>query len=134
MPEATAIATYAFADCQSLVYIKLPKAQTFSNNVFDDCTALERVELPAVTSLNGTALTGCTALTALILGTRLRYPGTEPPVYSPSFDLPNQTIIYVKNADLDWYASDNNWSTLYNAGRIKSIDELPPLESDSSLK
>lgn len=131
LPEATAIASEAFANCQSLVHIKLPKAQTVSNNVFYG-TALERVDLPAVTTLASTALTGCTALTALILGTRLRYPGTEPPVYSPSFDLPNQTIIYVKNADLDWYASDSNWSILYNAGRIKSIDELPPLESNNS--
>lgn len=134
LPEATAIASDAFANCQSLVYIKLPKAQTFNSNVFGGCTALERVELPAVTRLGGTAFTGCTALTALILGTRLPYPGTEGTPYSPSFDLPNQTIIYVKNADLDWYASDNNWSTLYNAERIKSIDELPPLESDSSLE
>lgn len=132
LPEATAIASDAFAACLSLPYINLPKVQTINQRAFKGCTSLVRVELPAVTRIDGTAFANCTALTALILGTRLPYPGTDIPPYSPSFDLPNQTIIYVKNADLDWYASAGNWSTLYNSERIKSMDELPPLESNNS--
>lgn len=132
LPEVTYVSSYGFASCTSLTYIRLPKAQMFSNDAFNRCSALKRVELPAVTRIDGTAFSGCTSLTALVLGTRLSYPGSDVPPFNPSFDLPVQTIIYVNNADLDWYSGAIGWSDLYNAGRIKSVDELPPLESNNS--
>jgi hypothetical protein len=63
----------------------------------------------------------CTSLTAWVLGTRLSYPS--------NFSLPQQVIIYVDSSDLRWYQSTSGWSTFYNAGRIKSVDELPPMET-----
>lgn len=128
LPEATVVASCAFMNCQSLEYIRLPKAQTSSNDIFRNCTALKRVELPAITSICSTTFSGCTALTAFVIGTRLTYPSSTIYPYTPSFDLPVQTIVYVNNADLGWYSSQSGWSDLYNAGRIKSVDELPPLE------
>jgi hypothetical protein len=41
--------------------------------------------------------------------------------------LPQQVIIYVDSSDLSWYQSTSGWSTFYNAGRIKSVGELPPM-------
>ena len=132
LPEVAVVASCAFMNCQSLEYIRLPKAQTSSNDIFKNCTALKRVELPAITSISSTTFSGCTALTAFVIGTRLTYPSSTIYPYTPSFDLPVQTIVYVNNADLGWYSSQSGWSDLYNAGRIKSVDELPPLESNNS--
>lgn len=120
LPEVTYVSSYGFASCTSLTYIRLPKAQMFSNDAFNGCSALKRVELPAVTQIYYNTFSLCPNLTALVLGTRLPYPGS-------SVSLSAQTILYVNNEDLSWYAQ-SGWSDLYNAGRIKSVDELPPLE------
>lgn len=124
LPEVTYVSSYGFASCTSLTYIRLPKAQMFSNDAFNGCSALKRVELPAVTQIYYNTFSLCPNLTALVLGTRLPYP-------SSSVSLSAQTILYVNNEDLSWYAQ-SGWSDLYNAGRIKSVDELPPLESNNS--
>lgn len=120
-PEVTQIASFAFVNCPSLTYAKLPKATTFSDDIFSGCTNLVRVETPSATTMFGPFCANCTSLTAWVLGTRLSYPS--------NFSLPQQVIIYVDSSDLGWYQSTSGWSTFYNAGRIKSVDELPPMET-----
>ena len=127
IPEVKEIYSYGFGNCQSLKHIVLPKVEILGYSAFKDCKNLRRIDFHAITTHALDAYSGCTSLTELIIRRRLTYP-IAGPGQSGTFTIPNNTIIYVENADLTWYQSTSGWSTFYDAGRIKSVDELPPLE------
>ncbi len=67
------VETRAFANCKSLVYVKMPEvtiiAESGSNEVFMSCTSLVSADMPKVSKVNGSYLFRyCTALREIYLG------------------------------------------------------------------
>lgn len=115
--NATSIGGYAFTDCTNLSNVNFPNATSIGQNAFSNCADLVSVDFPSITSIGTNAFYGCTKLSTLVLHKRA--------VLSSTNAIPSQTIVYVENADLDWYRTAGRWSTIFASGRIKSIDELP---------
>lgn len=90
------------------------RAQSFSN-----CTNLTSVSFPNVTSIGNYGFQGCTNLSIVILRKRATLPNSN------AFSGADNAITYVQPEDLSWYSTATNWSALYIAGRVKSIEELP---------
>ena len=60
----------------------------------------------------------CTNLSIVILGKRATLPNSN------AFSGTDNAITYVQPEDLSWYSTATNWSALYTAGRVKSIEDL----------
>ena len=119
LPNATSIKNYAFNSCTQLASISLPNATSIEGNAFGYSTQLASVSLPNATSIGVKAFAGCTRLASVILGKRATLSNSN------TFSDANCAIIYVQPEDLSWYSTATNWSVLYTAGRVKSIEELP---------
>lgn len=119
LPNATSIKSYAFNNCSQLASISLPNATSIEGNAFSYGSQLASVSLPNATSIGGKAFDSCTKLASVILGKRATLSNSN------AFNNASNAIIYVQPEDLTWYSTATNWSTLYTAGRIKSIEELP---------
>ena len=117
LPNALSIGAGCFRGCSSLSNVSIPRAQTIVTSAFRECTSLTNVLLPSVTAISTAVFAGCTSLSSLILNQRASLASTNA--------IPNQTIVYVENDDLEWYSSATNWANIYADGRIKSIDDLP---------
>lgn len=138
-PNAKSIGSGAFNTCTALTSADFSNAESIGNDAFNWCTALTSVNFPSATIINSGAFNGCTALTSaeflsvltikagafldctnlssLILRKRASLSSTSA--------IPSQTIVYVEDADLEWYSTASGWSTIYAGGRIKPISELP---------
>lgn len=71
---ATSVDAYAFAECTSLVYVKMPEvttvAQSGTNYIFSACTSLVSVDMPKVMKVYGTYMFRlCTSLSEFYMGT-----------------------------------------------------------------
>ena len=119
LPNATRINSYAFNNCAQLASVSLPNATSIENSAFSYSTKLASVSLPNATRIEGKAFAGCTQLASVSLGKRATLSSSN------AFNDANRAIIYVQPEDLTWYSTATNWSALYTAGRIKSIEELP---------
>ena len=116
-PSATSIGEYAFSNCANLTSVDFPSATSIGEYAFSYCANLTSVDFPSATRIGSKAFFSCRNLSTLILRKRA--------VLSSTNAIPSQTIVYVENADLDWYSTAANWSEIYADGRIKSVEELP---------
>ena len=118
LPNVTSIAGNAFYSCTNLTSASFPNVTSIGVNAFYNCRNLTSVSLPNVTSIAGSTFQNCANLSILILGKRAILSNSN------AFIGANNAIIYVKPEDLSWYSTATNWSVLYTAGRVKSIEEL----------
>ena len=119
LPNVTSISTNAFYSCSNLTSVSFPNATSIGNIAFQSCSNLTSVSFPNATSIGSGVFNSCTSLATLILGKRATLSKSN------VFDGANNVIIYVQPEDLSWYSTATNWSVLYTAGRVKSIEELP---------
>ena len=117
LPNVTSIGANAFNNC-NLTSVSLPNATSIGVNVFYNCN-LTSVSFPNVTSIGASAFNNCTNLSIVILGKRATLSNSN------AFSGTDNAITYVQPEDLSWYSTATNWSALYTAGRVKSIEELP---------
>ena len=116
--EVTSIGASAFQNCTNLTSVSLPNATSIGVNVFYNCN-LTSVSFPNVTSIGVNAFYSCTNLSIVILGKRATLSNSN------AFSGTDNAITYVQPEYLSWYSTATNWSALYTAGRVKSIEELP---------
>ena len=117
--EVTSIGTYSFSNCTNLTSASFPNVTSIGTYSFQNCTNLTSVSLPNVTSIGVSAFYSCTNLSIVILGKRATLSNSN------AFAGADNAITYVQPEDLSWYSTATNWSALYTAGRVKSIEELP---------
>ena len=115
--DVKSIGDYALYGCDTLISVNFPNATSIGTNAFSNCARLTSVDFPSATSIGEYAFSNCRNLSTLILRKRAVLLSTNA--------IPSQTIVYVENADLDWYSAATNWSVLYAMNRVKSVDELP---------
>ena len=117
--EVTYIGNNAFSNCTKLTNVSFPNAVSIAANAFQNCSNLTSVSFPKVTTIGTSAFRYCSNLTSVILGARATLGNSN------SFNGADNAITYVQPEDLSWYSTATNWSALYTAGRVKSIEELP---------
>ena len=104
---------------RSITSIENSEVTYIGNNAFSNCTKLTNVSFPNATIISANAFNNCSKLTSVILGARAILTNSN------SFSGADNAITYVQPEDLSWYSTATNWSALYTAGRVKSIEELP---------
>ena len=116
LPNVTSIGANAFYNC-NLTSVSFPNVTSIGVSAFYNCN-LTSVSLPNVTSIGVSAFQMCTNLSIVILGKRATLPNSN------AFSGTDNAITYVQPEDLSWYSTATNWSALYTAGRVKSIEDL----------
>lgn len=118
-PNVTSIDASAFQDCQKLTSVSFPNVTSIGSYVFSNCVKLTSVSFPNATIIGIRTFRDCRNLSIVILGKRATLSNSN------AFISADNAIIYVQPEDLSWYSTATNWSALYTAGRVKSIEELP---------
>ena len=116
----TSIGDSAFQNCNSLTQINIPDGVTsIGNSAFQSCYSLTRINIPdGVTSIGNTAFQSCLSLCDILLESKPTLANTN--VFS---NLPTNYRIYVPRADLSWFETATNWSTIYTQGHIVAIED-----------
>lgn len=104
---------------RSITSIENSEVTSIGSSAFQNCTNLTSVSFPNVTVIRDSAFYRCTNLSIVILGKRATLSNSN------AFSGADNVITYVQPEDLLWYSTATNWSVLYTAGRVKSIEELP---------
>ena len=146
----TSIGSYAFQYCYSLTQINIPDGVTsIGANAFQYCYSLTQINIPdSVTSIGSYAFQSCYSLTQInipdsvtsISANAFQYCNTLCDILNESkstlsntnaFDgLPSIYRIYVPRANLSWFETETNLSTIYAQGHIVAIeDHIQYLES-----
>lgn len=112
-PIVTTIGMAAFRHQFSLNEIYVPNLVMVGNSSFQN-TNIIIADLPCVTSLEVNAFYNTPALVAIVLGKRATL-ANEYAVHKSN--------IYVKKEDIEWYSTATNWSSLYENGRVKTIED-----------
>ena len=110
----------AFQDCHSLTQINIPdRVTSIGNNAFGDCNSLVQINIPnSVTSIGNGAFNNCYALCDVLLESKPTLANTN------AFNgLPSIYRIYVPRANLSWFETATNWSTIYTQGHIVAIED-----------
>ena len=141
--DLTTIGGNVFYSCYSLRKINLPDSlTTIKYNTFQNCYSLEKIIIPdSVTSIGESAFNSCYSLAQInipgsvtyIGGAAFRYSNTLTDILNESqasisnvnaFDgLPSDYRIYVPRANLSWFETATNWSTIYTQGHIVAIED-----------
>lgn len=120
LPNATAVATYAFYGCTGITEVNLGKATAINSSAFYQCTSMTKLDCGASPNFGGSSLAYCSALTTLIIrGSKV------PTLNSTTFSGISNFIayIYVPSVLIDSYKTASNWST-YSA-RFRAIEDYP---------
>ena len=113
------IGSYAFYNCLTLSKIRIPNnVINIGNYAFYHCVSLFQINIPSnITSIGENVFTSSKINDTLLEGT---------PVLSNtnSFSgLPKNYRIYVPRANLSWFETATNWSTIYTQGHIVAIED-----------
>ena len=115
------IYNYAFNACSSLTDISIPaNATRISVGAFRYCWSLPRIQIPNnVLVIEGYAFDNCRSLYDILCT------ASEPILnHTNAFDnLPSDYRIYVPRANLSWFETATNWSTIYTQGHIVAIED-----------
>ena len=125
--SVTSIGDSAFQGCYSLTQINIPDSVTsIEMGVFYNCYSLTQINIPnSVTSIGGNAFQFCSSLCDVLQESKPTLSNTN--AFS---GLPTNYRIYVPRADLSWFETATNWSTIYTQGHIVAIeDNIAYLES-----
>ena len=114
------IGNNAFNSCYSLTQINIPYGVTrIGDNAFSFCYSLTQINIPdGVTSIGGDAFNSCYSLCDVLLE-------SKPTLYNTDVfaSLPTNYRIYVPRADLSWFKTATNWSTIYTQNHIVAIED-----------
>ena len=116
----TSIGNYAFQNCYSLTQINIPDGVTsINNNVFQSCYSLTQINIPdGVTSIGTGAFAACYSLCDVLLESKPTLASIN--TFS---NLPTNYRNYVPRANLSWFETETNWSTIYTQGHIVAIED-----------
>ena len=116
----TSIGNNAFQSCYSLTRINIPDGVTsIGSNAFQSCRSLTQINIPdGVTSIGNTAFEYCFSLCDILLESKPTLANTN--AFSK---LPTNYKNYVPRADLSWFETATNWSTIYTQGHIVAIED-----------
>ena len=111
----TSISASAFQHCYSLTAINLPDGVTLiSNNAFYNCYSLTAINIPdGVTSIGANTFQDCRELYDVVIHGKPTLSNTNAFGGAPSTQK-----FYVHRADLSWFETKTNWSTIYAQGKI----------------
>ena len=116
----TGIKNYAFYNCHSLTRINIPDGVTgIESSAFYNCYSLTRINIPdGVTSIGNDTFNLCKALCDILNESKSTLSNTN------AFNgLPENYRIYVPRANLSWFETATNWSTIYTQGHIVAIED-----------
>ena len=116
----TSIGNYAFQNCYSLTQINIPDGVTsINNNVFQSCYSLTQINIPdGVTSIGNDTFRNCYSLCDVLLESKPTLASIN--TFS---NLPTNYRNYVPRANLSWFETETNWSTIYTQGHIVAIED-----------
>ena len=116
----TSIGDYAFGGCYSLTRINIPDGVTsIGGYAFRNCYSLTQINIPdGVTSIGDYAFNGCKSLCDILVESKSTLS------HNKAFNgLPSIYRAYVPRADLSWFETATNWSTIYAQGHIVAIED-----------
>ena len=116
----TAIGKYFFLNCYSLENVTIPSTViAIGQESFKNCYNLPKIGIPdSVTSIGVSAFGGCNSLCDILLESKPTLSNTN------AFSLlPTNYRIYVPRADLSWFETATNWSTIYTQSHIVAIED-----------
>ena len=116
----TIIGEQSFYECSSLSEIAIPNGvTTIGNQAFYDCCSMPKINIPKTTeSIGDSAFSYCYCLYDILNESKAALANAN------AFDsLPSQYRIYVPRADLSWFETATNWSTIYAQGHIVAIED-----------
>ena len=116
----TNIVYYTFHNCYSLTRINIPDGVTNNRyNAFENCYSLTQINIPdSVTSIGSNVFLNCKCLNDVLLESKPTLVNT-----SAFSGLPTNYRIYVPRANLSWFETETNWSTIYTQGHIVAIED-----------
>lgn len=116
----TAIREYFFLNCYSLENVTIPSIViAIEQEAFRNCLNLPKIEIPnSVTSIGDSAFIYCGSLCDILLKGKPTLANTN--AFS---GLPTNYRLYVPRADLSWFETATNWSTIYTQGHIVAIED-----------
>ena len=121
IPDSTAsIGANAFNSCYSLTQISIPDSVTeIGGSAFRYCYSLTQISIPdSVTDIGANAFNNCRCLNDILLESKPTLATTN--VFS---GLPTNYRFYVTRADLSWFETETNWSTIYAQGHIVATED-----------
>ena len=118
--SVTSIDTGAFQNCRVLTQINISDSVTsISYSAFQNCYSLTQINIPdSVTSISSSAFQNCSSLCDVLLESKPTLADTN-----AFTGLPSNYRIYVPRANLSWFETATNWSTIYTQGHIVAIED-----------
>ena len=116
----TSIGDNAFANCNSLTQINIPDGVTsIGDYAFYECNSLTQINIPdSVTSIGNYVFHGCKILCDILNECKAALANAN------AFNnLPSNYRIYVPRANLSWFETETNWTTIYTQGHIVAIED-----------
>jgi hypothetical protein len=118
--SVTNIGEGVFYSCIGMTSVTIPDSVTSIGRLaFFDCHRLAQVNIPdSVTNIGDQAFRGCETLCDVLLESKPTLAST-----TAFYGLPTNYRIYVPRANLSWFETETNWSTIYTQGHIVVIED-----------